>query len=217
MAEHEAATRELLRAVRAATPVSISPTRDFVDRPQTAGAPSVFAAPVSYILGANPAGQGTAPVQAVPLSTESAQDDPTSDSELEKLFRSFDTDGDGMISVGELRDALARAHGTGKAENAAALFAEADTDKDGQLTLEEFKAFFVEGENALFGEAALFGGSDAPANGGDQPEQEALVEELGAASASAALQRARAERGGRSVTQGRNDEAAPPKEKPLRI
>lgn len=60
--------------------------------------------------------------------------------ERERIFKSFDSNGDGKISSTELGDAL-KALGSVTSEEVQRMMAEIDTDGDGFISLEEFTEF----------------------------------------------------------------------------
>ncbi|KAL5995201.1 Polcalcin Ole e 3 [Asimina triloba] len=61
-------------------------------------------------------------------------------SELERIFKRFDANGDGKISSSELGEAL-RTLGTASPDEIARLMAEIDTDGDGFIDFKEFTEF----------------------------------------------------------------------------
>ncbi|XP_012520381.1 PREDICTED: calmodulin-like protein 5 [Propithecus coquereli] len=61
-----------------------------------------------------------------------------SEQDLRATFRAFDLDGDGHISVDELRQAIAQLGVQLSQEELDALVREADTNQDGQVDFEEF-------------------------------------------------------------------------------
>ena len=70
----------------------------------------------------------------------------TSDSALEKLFADIDANGDGKLTDKEMVNAIAKVFGDAvSAENIAKMMNEADTDKNGTLDLDEFKAIMRAG------------------------------------------------------------------------
>ncbi|PON81399.1 Parvalbumin [Trema orientale] len=60
--------------------------------------------------------------------------------EIERIFKRFDSNGDGKISATELGDAL-KALGSVTAEEVQRMMAEIDTDGDGFISFEEFSDF----------------------------------------------------------------------------
>lgn len=60
--------------------------------------------------------------------------------EIERIFKRFDSNGDGKISATELGDAL-KALGSVTAEEVQRMMAEIDTDGDGFISFEEFSSF----------------------------------------------------------------------------
>ena len=72
----------------------------------------------------------------------SDSDRPRTDKELSAIFYEFDTSGDGFIDVGELRAALAKAGKTVSMQEAKTILENVNTNGDGKISLEEFKAVF---------------------------------------------------------------------------
>lgn len=60
--------------------------------------------------------------------------------DVEKIFRIFDLDGDGKITVEELKAALAELGEDVTVEDAAERISTGDTDNDGMISLDEFRA-----------------------------------------------------------------------------
>nr|CAP05019.1 calcium binding protein [Parietaria judaica] len=60
--------------------------------------------------------------------------------EQERIFKRFDSNGDGKISSSELGEAL-KALGSVTADEVHRMMAEIDTDGDGAISLEEFSSF----------------------------------------------------------------------------
>lgn len=72
------------------------------------------------------------------------------DEELRKVFKRYDTNGDGKISASELRDLVAKlgrpggtAAAAASAEEVALMMEELDTDRNGFVDFREFAAFFA--------------------------------------------------------------------------
>jgi len=65
-----------------------------------------------------------------------------SDEQIVALFREFDTSGDGFIQLEELEAALAKAGKPVSKEAAQEILERADVDKDGQISLAEFRSVF---------------------------------------------------------------------------
>ena len=63
--------------------------------------------------------------------------------DVEKVFRIFDLDGDGKITVEELKNALAELGEDVTVEDAAERIGSGDTDHDGTISLEEFRALMA--------------------------------------------------------------------------
>ncbi|XP_021552438.1 calmodulin-like protein 5 [Neomonachus schauinslandi] len=61
-----------------------------------------------------------------------------SEQDMQEVFRTFDLDGNGRISVDELKQAMAKLGQTLSQEELDAMIQEADTDKDGQVDYKEF-------------------------------------------------------------------------------
>ncbi|XP_073156107.1 probable calcium-binding protein CML18 [Henckelia pumila] len=69
----------------------------------------------------------------------------TQEEEVEQVFKKFDTNGDGRISLTELSAVLnALGSATGE-EEVASIMTELDVDGDGSIDLKEFKAFHCGG------------------------------------------------------------------------
>ena len=64
------------------------------------------------------------------------------DGAIERLFREFDTSGDGLISLAELRAGLSKAGAAVGPEAAEEILRRVDTNADGQISAEEFRAVF---------------------------------------------------------------------------
>ncbi|XP_027451239.2 calmodulin-like [Zalophus californianus] len=58
--------------------------------------------------------------------------------DVQEVFRAFDLDGNGRISVDELKQAMAKLGQTLSQEEVDAMIQEADVDKDGQVDYQEF-------------------------------------------------------------------------------
>ncbi|EPS69688.1 hypothetical protein M569_05080, partial [Genlisea aurea] len=65
--------------------------------------------------------------------------------ELEQVFKKFDADGDGKISVSDLSAILKSLGSTASKCDAASVMSELDVDGDGFIDLKEFKAFHCRG------------------------------------------------------------------------
>ncbi|XP_025709353.1 calmodulin-like [Callorhinus ursinus] len=61
-----------------------------------------------------------------------------SEQDVQEVFRAFDLDGNGRISVDELKQAMAKLGQTLSQEEVDAMIQEADVDKDGQVDYQEF-------------------------------------------------------------------------------
>lgn len=67
-------------------------------------------------------------------------DDPEDLAERERIFKRFDTNGDGKISAAELGEAL-KTLGSVSAEEVQFMMQELDTDGDGYISFTEFSDF----------------------------------------------------------------------------
>ncbi|XP_027333653.1 polcalcin Ole e 3 [Abrus precatorius] len=67
-------------------------------------------------------------------------DDPQDVADRERIFKSFDANGDGQISSSELGEAL-KTLGSVTAEEVQRMMEEIDTDGDGYISYEEFTEF----------------------------------------------------------------------------
>lgn len=63
--------------------------------------------------------------------------------DVEKVFRLFDLDGDGRITAGELKSALAELGEDVTEEDTAERIGTGDTDHDGTISLDEFRALMA--------------------------------------------------------------------------
>lgn len=63
--------------------------------------------------------------------------------DVEKIFRTFDLDGDGKITAEELKDALAELGEDVTVEDAAERINAGDTDHDGTISLDEFRTLMA--------------------------------------------------------------------------
>lgn len=79
------------------------------------------------------------------LPTDSSLDATMGDEDLRSAFSDFDRDGNGHISVAELRRALRALGEDVDAEGIEAMVRQADADGDGQVSYEEFARIMVEG------------------------------------------------------------------------
>ncbi|KAK9683119.1 hypothetical protein RND81_10G118000 [Saponaria officinalis] len=68
------------------------------------------------------------------------EDTPQDIADRERIFKRFDTNGDGKISSSELGDAL-KTLGSVTSEEVARMMAELDTDGNGFISFEEFTEF----------------------------------------------------------------------------
>ncbi|CAN6993116.1 unnamed protein product [Brassica oleracea var. botrytis] len=62
------------------------------------------------------------------------------DAEHERIFKKFDTDGDGKISAAELEEALKKL-GSVTPDDVTRMMAKIDTDGDGNISFQEFTEF----------------------------------------------------------------------------
>jgi len=99
----------------------------------------------------------------VAVDDEASFPTPLDDKQIERLFKEFDTSGDGFIDLGELKVALSRAGEAVTKDAAEDILKRVDANKDGQISLEEFKAVFQlapdavpEGLKPLTGVAGFF-------------------------------------------------------------
>lgn len=69
-----------------------------------------------------------------------AEEDPKEKADRERIFKHFDTNGDGKISADELGDAL-KALGCVSTEEVKFMMEEIDTDSDGFISYEEYISF----------------------------------------------------------------------------
>ena len=79
------------------------------------------------------------------LPTEPSMDATLGDEDLRSAFSDFDRDGNGQISVAELRRALRALGEDVDPEGIEAMVRQADADGDGQVSYEEFARIMVEG------------------------------------------------------------------------
>ena len=63
--------------------------------------------------------------------------------DVDKLFQAFDLDGDGKITAEELKAALAELGEDVTVEDAAERIGTGDTDHDGTISLDEFRALMA--------------------------------------------------------------------------
>ncbi|MBS2532977.1 EF-hand domain-containing protein [Catenulispora sp. NF23] len=63
--------------------------------------------------------------------------------DVEKVFQTFDLDGDGKITAEELRAALAELGEDVTVEDAAERIGTGDSDHDGSISLEEFRTLMA--------------------------------------------------------------------------
>jgi Ca2+-binding EF-hand superfamily protein len=63
--------------------------------------------------------------------------------DVEKIFQTFDLDGDGQITAEELKAALAELGEDVTVEDAAERISAGDTDQDGTISLAEFQAMMA--------------------------------------------------------------------------
>jgi len=65
------------------------------------------------------------------------------DAQVTAIFKEFDTSGDGFIDLGELQAALSKAGKPVSLDEAVDILERVDTNNDGQISLEEFRAVFT--------------------------------------------------------------------------
>ncbi|BFG33179.1 hypothetical protein CerSpe_194530 [Prunus speciosa] len=65
--------------------------------------------------------------------------------EVQRVFKSFDANGDGKISVSELGNVLKALGSNVSADELQRVMEDLDTDRDGFICLDEFNAFWVSG------------------------------------------------------------------------
>ncbi|KAK6125410.1 hypothetical protein DH2020_040837 [Rehmannia glutinosa] len=82
-------------------------------------------------------------------------EDPQDVADRQRLFKSFDANGDGQISASELGDALQKL-GSVTAEEIKRMMAEIDTDGDGYISFEEFTEFARANRGLLKDVAKIF-------------------------------------------------------------
>ncbi|WOL17347.1 polcalcin Phl p 7-like isoform X1 [Canna indica] len=75
--------------------------------------------------------------------------------ELERVFKRFDTNGDGRISLSELGEAL-RALGSTSADDVKRTMAEIDIDGDGNIDFKEYAAFCLANPGLMKDVAKVF-------------------------------------------------------------
>ena len=63
---------------------------------------------------------------------------PCAEDQLRQLFRMFDPDGNGFITVGELAHSMAKLGHVSTAEELRGVIREADTDGNGRISFQEF-------------------------------------------------------------------------------
>ncbi|KAL8044733.1 hypothetical protein ABFX02_08G065100 [Erythranthe guttata] len=82
-------------------------------------------------------------------------DDPQDVADRERLFKSFDANGDGKISAVELGEALQKL-GSVTSEEVQRMMAEIDTDGDGCISYQEFDEFARANKGLVKDVAKLF-------------------------------------------------------------
>ena len=76
------------------------------------------------------------------IAADDEKEPSLSDEQIGKIFKEFDTSGDGFIDLGELQAALAKAGKPVSVAEAEDMLKRVDANDDGQISLEEFKAVF---------------------------------------------------------------------------
>lgn len=84
-----------------------------------------------------------------------AEEDPQEKANRERIFKHFDTDGDGKISADELGDAL-KALGCVTPDEVKFMMNEIDTDGDGFISYEEYLAFALANRGLMKDVAKIF-------------------------------------------------------------
>ena len=74
---------------------------------------------------------------------------PLSDQQLRNIFNEFDSDRSGFISPDELAGALTKAGKKADGDEVDFMFKKMDSNGDGQLSFDEFKAVFLVAPDAL--------------------------------------------------------------------
>lgn len=84
-----------------------------------------------------------------------AEEDPQEKADRERIFKHFDTNGDGKISADELGDAL-KALGCVTPDEVKFMMDEIDTDGDGFISYEEYLAFALANRGLMKDVAKIF-------------------------------------------------------------
>lgn len=82
-------------------------------------------------------------------------EDPNAKAECERIFKRFDSNGDGKISSTELGDAL-KTLGSTTADEIQRMMAEIDTDGDGFISFKEFSDFHCANRGLMKDVAKIF-------------------------------------------------------------
>ncbi|KAM2855236.1 hypothetical protein FF1_025580 [Malus domestica] len=84
-----------------------------------------------------------------------AEEDPKEKADRERIFKQFDTNGDGLISATELGDAL-KTLGCVQPDEVKFMMAEIDTDGDGFISYKEYLDFALANRGLIKDVAKIF-------------------------------------------------------------